>query len=293
MDLVFALCTDLHFGPEALYRGKLRKLSAHAGPLLERFVRRMNDEVHPSLVLNLGDDLEDEGPEVDRARYGDVMRILGGVEGALAHVAGNHDTVHLSTDDLSAAWRTSSPRAIAPEAGAPLHYAFDHGGYRFVILHTHEVKDREISVGDEQLAWLAGELAALDKPCFVAMHHPVADQHLVGNRWFEGRANIALVRERKKLRALFEETHARAAKEPGAASREAKVLAVFNGHVHWNHLAVHAGIPYVSIQSLVENLDDDAPGRPAEAHAVVRVSRARVVVEVAGQETARYQFARE
>ncbi len=68
MDLVFALCTDLHFGPEALYRGKLRKLSAFAGPLLERFVQRMNDEVHPSLVLNLGDDLEDEGREIDLAR---------------------------------------------------------------------------------------------------------------------------------------------------------------------------------------------------------------------------------
>jgi len=285
MDLVFALCTDLHFGPEALYKGKLRKLSAHAGPLLERFVRRMNEEVHPSLVLNLGDDLEDEGREADLARYHDVMRILGGCEGALAHVAGNHDTVHLSADELSRAWRDSSPHAIAPPPGAPLHYAFDHGGYRFVVLHTREVKDRDISVGDEQLAWLEGELGRLDKPCFIAMHHPAADQHLVGNRWFEGRANIALVRERKRLRALFEATHAK----PGAG----RVLAVFNGHVHWNHLDIHAGIPYVSIQSLVENLDEDRPGRPAEAHAVVRVSRARVVVEIAGQETARYQLARD
>ncbi len=212
------------------------------------------------------------------------MRSLGGVEGALAHVAGNHDTVHLTTDDLAEAWRASSPRAIAPGAGAPLHYGFDHGGYRFIVLHTHEWKDREITVDDAQLAWLAGELEHLDKPCFVAMHHPAADQHLVGNRWFEGRPNIALVRERKKLRALFEATHQR----PGPG----RVLAVFNGHVHWNHLDLHRGIPYVSIQSLVENLDEDRPGRPAEAHAVVRVSRSRVVVEIAGQETARYQHRR-
>ncbi len=285
MDLVFALCTDLHFGPEALYEGKLRKLSAFAGPLLERFVRRMNEDVHPSLVVNLGDDLEDEGREVDLARYADVMRILGGSASALAHVAGNHDTVNLSEDELARAWRGSSPRVIAPPPGAPLHYAFDHGGYRFVVLHTHEVKDREITVGAEQLAWLEAELARLDKPCFVLMHHPVADQHLVGNRWFEGRAHIALVRERKQVRALFEATHAR----PGPG----RVLAVFNGHVHWNHLDIHRGIPYVSIQSLVENLDEDRPGRPAEAHAVVRVSRSRVVVEVAGQETARYQLVRE
>ena len=52
-----------------------------------------------------------------------------------------------------------------------------------------------------------------------------------------------------------------------------RVRAVFNGHLHWNHLDVIAGIPYVTVQSLIENLDDDAPGRPAAAHAVVRADR--------------------
>ena len=49
--------------------------------------------------------------------------------------------------------------------------------------------------------------------------------------------------------------------------------AVFNGHLHWNHLDVIAGIPYVTVQSLIENLDDDAPGRAAAAHAVVHAER--------------------
>jgi hypothetical protein len=154
-----------------------------------------------------------------------------------------------------------------------------------VILHTHEVKDRDVSLDEPQLAWLEAELARLETPAFVAMHHPVADQHLVGNRWFEGNAHIALVRERKRVRRMIEATNARGG--PG------RVLAVFNGHVHWNHLDVHGGIPYVSLQSLIENLDEDRPGRPAAAHAVVRVSRSRVVVEIAGEETVRYQFARE
>lgn len=285
MDLVFALCSDLHFGPEALFQGRLRKLTAHAGPLLRRFVERMNTEVKPSLVLNLGDDLEDEGPAGDRARYRECMEILGGLEAALAHVAGNHDTVHLSAAELVAAWRASSPRAIAPREPASLHYTFDHAGYRFVVLHTRERKDLDITLGEEQLAWLEATMGALDRPCFVAMHHPASDQHLVGNRWFEGHANIALLQERKRLRATLEAQNARGG--PG------RVLAVFNGHLHWNHLDLHGGIPYVTVQSLVENLDEDRPGRPAEAHAVVRVSRSRIVVEVAGQEPARYQFARD
>ena len=32
MDLTFALVTDLHFGPEARYDGKLRKLTAAGRP---------------------------------------------------------------------------------------------------------------------------------------------------------------------------------------------------------------------------------------------------------------------
>ena len=65
---------------------------------------------------------------------------------------------------------------------------------------------------------------------------------------------------------------------------------VFNGHVHRNHLDVIAGIPYVTIQSLIENLDEDAPGRPAAAHAVATITESRIVVRVRGNDPARYQF---
>jgi hypothetical protein len=69
-----------------------------------------------------------------------------------------------------------------------------------------------------------------------------------------------------------------------------KVVAVFNGHVHWNHLDVIRGIPYITLQSLTENLDDDAPGRPAAAYALCDIDERRLLVDVRGEETARYQF---
>jgi Icc protein len=46
------------------------------------------------------------------------------------------------------------------------------------------------------------------------------------------------------------------------------------------------------VQSLIENLDDDAPGRAAAAYALVRVTRSRIVIEVRGAETCRYQLER-
>ena len=73
-------------------------------------------------------------------------------------------------------------------------------------------------------------------------------------------------------------------------SESGRVVAVFNGHLHWNHLDLIDGLPFITLQSLIENLDDDAPGRPAAAHAVVRLGKRRIVVEIEGAERARYQF---
>ena len=268
MDLTIALITDLHFGPEARFGGKLRKLTAHAGDLTRAFVARMNDVVRPDLVVNLGDDIEDESPEVDLARYTEAVSTLRGCHAELVNVAGNHDVIHLGEGDLLRVW--------GREPGGALYSSFDRAGFHFIVLHTRERKDHDVSLGDEQLAWVAQDLNDHPGPTIALMHHSAADQVLTGNRWFEGSPHICLVRERRKLRALFE--------------AHGNVRAVFNGHLHWNHLDVIRGIPYVTIQSLIENLDDDAPGRAAAAHAVVRLSQKRIVVEIEGAERARYQF---
>lgn len=269
-DFVVALISDLHFGPEASFGGKLRKLTARAPELTRAFVDRMNNVVRPDLVVNLGDDIEDEGLEKDRERYDECIGILRGVRAELVNVAGNHDVINLGPNDLLRAWGK-------PEGGE-LYSSFDRAGFHFVVLHTRERKDLDVSVGREQMDWLAADLDRAALPTIVLMHHSAADQDLRGNRWFEGSPHICLVRERRALRSLFK--------------RHGRVLAVFNGHLHWNHLDVIEGIPYVTLQSLIENLDEDAPGRPAAAHAVVRLSEKRVVVEIEGAERARYQFDR-
>jgi hypothetical protein len=110
------------------------------------------------------------------------------------------------------------------------------------------------------------------------MHHPASEMRLEGNRWFEKRPNLCRIVERRALREVIEQS--------------GKVLAVFNGHVHWNHLDIIAGIPYVTLQSLIENLDDDAPGRAAAAYAVCDLDERRLVVNVYGTEQLHYQLER-
>jgi 3',5'-cyclic AMP phosphodiesterase CpdA len=263
--LTLGIVTDLHFGPEARHEGKLRKLTANAGELARAFVREMNEVVKPDLVVNLGDDIEDESREKDLERYGECQAILRTAAAPLVNVAGNHDLVNMNRADISTIW----------ERTGPLYYAFDKGGFRFVVLHTIEAGPL-IHVPETQLEWLRAELNAASLPVVVLMHHSASEQDLDDSRWFHGRPEYALVRERAEIRRIFEDSR--------------KVKLVLNGHLHRNHCDVIRGIPYVTVQSLIENLDEDAPGRPAAAHAVVRLSPERIVVRVRGNDPARYQF---
>src|SRR5262249_33124309 len=157
-----------------------------------------------------------------------------------------------------------------------LYYAVDHGGWHFVVLHTIEKTGTEIHVPPDQLAWLESDLSRATSRAIVLMHHSASEQDVADSRWFAGRPDAALVRERRDLRRIF------------AAS--GKVRAVFNGHLHRNYLDVIDGIPYVTVQSLIENVEDDAPGRPAAAYAIVRLSNERIVVRVEGADPAAYQI---
>lgn len=264
-ELTLGIITDMHFGPEARWQGKLRKLTHLAGALTSDFVHRMNDEVRPDLVVNLGDDIEDEAREADLRRYGECQAILRGARAELVNVAGNHDLIHMNRDDLCHFWQRKGP----------LYYSFDRRGWHFVVLHTLEKQDVEVRVPDTQIAWLREDLAAGSSPVIVLMHHSASEQDVGDSRWWPGRAYMALVKERAELRRVFEQS--------------GRVRAVFNGHLHWNHLDVIAGIPYVTIQSPIENLDEDAPGRAAATHAVVRLGTKRMLVHVRGNDPARYQ----
>jgi Icc protein len=275
--LTLGVVSDVHFGPEAHFGGKLRKLTAHAASLLGQVMRRFDDEVHPDLVVNLGDDLEDESPELDRRRYQEFLSVLDAQRAPTLHVAGNHDRVHLADHELHELWRSSPRTARACAEASRLRYSLDVQGFHLVVLPTRETKDVDVRIDADDLAWLTSDLLATRLPTVLLMHHSASEQVLVGNRWFEGLPHLCLVRERAELRRVL---------------RMADVRLVLNGHLHWNHLDVIDGVPFVTVQSLVENLDDDAPGRPACAHAVVRLSERRTTVDVLGADAVRYQIDR-
>lgn len=264
----FALISDVHLGPPASHQGKLRKLTHLSEELVSGFVRRMRDELSPDVVINLGDVLEDESAERDRERYARFVALLREIGKPVLHVAGNHDTINLSASELCELWGD----------GLELCYSRDHHGVHFAVLRTIEHRGERIELPEEQIRWLERDLAETTLPCIVLMHHPASEMRLEGNRWFEKRPHLCRVVERRALRQVIEQS--------------GKVLAVFNGHVHWNHFDVISGIPYVTLQSLIENLDDDAPGRAAAAYAVCDLDDRRLVINVYGAEQLHYQIER-
>jgi hypothetical protein len=83
-----------------------------------------------------------------------------------------------------------------------------------------------------------------------------------------------LLHNRKQLRKLLE--------------HHGIVIAVFNGHQHWNRMHIHNGIPYFTITSLVENFRND--GVPNKAHTVVNLGSNQILVEVKGNDPAKFEF---
>ena len=266
--LTVALVTDVHSGPNACFDGKLRKLSHRAPELLRAFAERMAGEIRPDLVVNLGDLIEDESPHSDLVRYRTGLELLGQIPAVQCSVAGNHDCVHLDGGALRQLW------GLGPDG--PLYRSFDLAGWHFVVVHSHERKDLDVRLAPGELAWLDADLGATTLPTVVLMHHSAAEQDLRGNRWFAQAPHICLLAERRELRALLR--------------RHGGVVAVLNGHLHWNHLFVADGIPYVTLQSLTENIRDDAPGEPAAAYAVARFEPGWLRLEVGGVDPSRYQL---
>jgi hypothetical protein len=241
-------------------------------------VERWVSHDHPDLIINLGDVLEDVSPEIDRANYGRFLDLLAAAGVPTLHVAGNHDQAHLDPDELFGLWQM--PESCVRHPGSTA-YAVSHGGLRFIARSTRWAPPAGVFLGAGELGFLRRELSRAREPVIVLTHQGLSDAVLEGNHWFESAPETCLIHERAEIRSEIE--------------RSGKVIAAFNGHAHWNHLEVVRGIPYLTLQSLTENVTRDGPEpTPAAAYAVVDVDGdgARVHVRVEGAQPARYQFSR-
>lgn len=239
----FAFISDTHIGPTGYFKGIRRKLTEYAEPYLSELAQHVRHAGGYDAVLQFGDLIEDESPERDRDNYSKGVQLLaqGGVPAH--HVLGNHDTARLTAGELLGL------------LNRPAHfYSFDAAGAHVIVLRTLHREGR-IALPADQVAWLRDDLAGTSLPTLVCSHHSFADQDLRGNPWFEGAPEACLAENRAEVRAILRNA--------------GHVAAVVNGHLHWNHVDWHDGIPYITVQSAVENCDDT--GTPAHAWGEIEV----------------------
>jgi hypothetical protein len=246
-----ALVADIHHGPDLP-----TKRGSAALPLLERF-RAFVGETAPDLVLELGDRISDEAPDVDRRRMAEVADALRALPVAVASVCGNHDLVHLPAEENGAL------------LGQPMRHRTVELEGLLLVLWQAEARlhpERGFGLAEGDLGWLEATLEAADRPVLLASHVPLSGQAQTGNHYFENQPQLAGYPEQPAIRRVLD----------GCA---VPILAIA-GHVHWNSVTLVDGIAHLTVQSLTETFTTSP--EPAGAMALLELgeeARLRVLGE--------------
>lgn len=231
MALRIGLVTDIHHGPDMDTR-----IGSASLRLLDLFVEEMAGRFRPDLVVDLGDRINDVDPGADAERLREVRSRLEAVGVPVLFAYGNHDLVNVPAAEA---------RAILGKRGD--HESLDVGPFHLVVLNSQDPTFEGVggTLSDPQLDWLEDDLARTGRPVVVFSHHPLDEQESRSHWYFAHHPTHALAVNRERARRLFR--------------RSGRVRAVFNGHMHWNHVDVIDGIPYVTVMSLVDASVTDGP----------------------------------
>ena len=222
--LKIAVITDIHHGPD-----RFGKKGDEALELLKSAIGKVNS-MDIDLVVDLGDRISNADPANDRRHLADVASAFESLIPQRQHLVGNHDVVHLSVEEQERILDSSLQ-----------HHSLDRQGWHLAFWNAscklHE--GQGFFLEQDDLDWLAADLAATGLPSVVFSHMPVDTGSMVGNYYFE-------------RRFAHGEQHRNAFLARDLIEASEKVIAVVSGHVHWNQLHVMDGIPHFSLQSLSE-----------------------------------------
>lgn len=238
--------SDLHYAPERpINNGSIidRKLMEYAEPLLEKLIDKINNEIKPDLVLNLGDLVEDFNEhDKDIINLNYIWDKLKDIKPNFYSCIGNHDLRSMSS-------RHEVEQIMEYEHST---FSFNIDDLHVVILGTYVNNDLGTASGgilktqfisQEDLDWLRKDLKQSNLPTIICTHFGVAEDDMKGNWWFETCPEHALLGNRKELKEIIKINK--------------NILAVFSGHQHWTKKIVENEIPYYVIGSMTENINND------------------------------------
>lgn len=252
----FAWVGDVHIGPYKLDYGIHRKGTIYAEKLLGNFVHQMNTSFHPDFVVQGGDLIEDESRAVDILNYRKGLAILSKLHCSVYHLVGNHELGKLTISDMK--------KLLGYKQ---LYYATDRGAFRFIFLFTKRLHTRrEVRLDAKQLRWLK-EKVKTDKKIILFSHHSLIPINTKGNFWFSKHPEVTYIKNHSDFHRII---------------RGKNVLLALNGHLHWNRKKVINGVPFITIQSLVENDSRKFEGPPANTYTLVTLNKNSATIKING-----------
>ena len=271
--VVFALCT---FGADSdvVRIGIVTDVHVHdtdspvEGKVMVNYTERLASFVDAmsawpaDVVIELGDLVNGAfilgGAPGDSSRIGGFLEqavaLLSAFDGPIHYVAGNHDFYDLSKAEFLA---TTGAEATV--------YSFDLGAYHIVVLdaeynsdgtdYDHVFLRVKGLIPQEQLDWLAADLAAATLPVIICAHQQIDSEFdpLAGGPPIENNHDVQ-----------------RVLRESG------NVIAVFQGHEHANIYAEIDGIHYVTFEAMVDHTE---PGPPTWAQVTLDPEARTITIE--------------
>lgn len=238
--------SDLHYAPEKpINNGSIieRKLMECAEPLINQLIDKVNNEIKPDLVLNLGDLVEDfnnHDKDIVNLKY--IWNKFKNFQTKFYSCIGNHDLRSMSS-------RNEVEQIMGYEHST---FSFNIDELHIVILGTYVNNDigtmsggilKTQFISKQDLNWLKEDLNKNNLPTIICTHFGVAEDDMKGNWWFETCPQHALLGNRKELKEIIKNNK--------------NILAVFSGHQHWTKHILEDGISYYVLGSMTENINDD------------------------------------
>jgi 3',5'-cyclic AMP phosphodiesterase CpdA len=243
-----ALLTDTHY--DASTDAGVNR--THSLDYIDNFVARMTTYL-PDLAVNNGDKTgagsTDEATQL--SWYQSVLDHFAPVSAHAGEVRdgvtpGNHDFQYMHLASILAKHTAETWM----EAGVLYGY-FETPGYRFISLDANYATNTENHmdyqhqgngyINPTQLAWLTNTLNSSTKPCIIFVHQPLAEETTDQQGKTQTPSltkEIYHTQNRTAVRTVLENS--------------GKVVCVISGHVHWHRLDVINGIPYLTMNDLLE-----------------------------------------
>ena len=255
--------SDIHFLDRKYEGSRNRKLTEYSKMLVNKIINVVDNDIRPDLCVHLGDLIQDtKNHENDLKNLNIIWHQLQNFKTPFYTLIGNHDLKMMSS-------RNEVLHILGYEKGS---FSININGYHLIFLNTDVKNDIDNINGgiyktqylpDEDIQWFEKDLEENKNfKCIIFSHFGIADDNMISNFWFENDPESALLKNRNEIKKIINKYN--------------NILAVFCGHQHWTKHLNENNIPYYTVGSLIENINND--GIPDGVYYIVEIENSKLKV---------------